>query len=118
MYAILFVRLSSACAIIRDKCTRIMVFGPLSLCTTQLQKFALLVSKEKKKKSTPIACEKRPKFLKANLDKVSQFFEHSVVFLVFKDKSILLTILLDLKTSSKLRERLLPQKKDLTCSKY
>lgn len=88
------------------------------LCTTQLQKFALLGSKEKKKKSTPIAREKRPKFLKANLDKVSQFFEHSVVFLVFKDKSILLTILLDLKTSSKLRERLLPQKKDLTCSKY
>lgn len=94
-----------------------MVFGPLSLCTTQLQKFALLGSKEEKK-TTPIAREKRPKFLKANLDKVSQFFEHSVVFLVFKDKSILLTILLDLKTSSKLRERLLPQKKDLTCSKY
>ena len=74
--------------------------------------------KKKKKKSAPIAREKRPKFLKANLDKVSQFFEHSVVFLVFKDKSILLTILLDLKTSSKLHGRLLPQKKDLTCSKY
>ena len=94
-------------------------FWSLIIVHYTIAKICLIgIKRKKKKKSAPIAREKRPKFLKANLDKVSQFFEHSVVFLVFKDKSILLTILLDLKTSSKLHGRLLPQKKDLTCSKY
>lgn len=61
-------------------------FWSLIIVHYTIAKICLIGIKRKKKKSTPIAREKRPKFLKANLDKVSQFFEHSVVFLVFKDK--------------------------------